>query len=49
MQEDSEDAKIALQRINAPDFKTYTTDKVREWLKKKKCLKLYEKIRHVQN
>jgi RHH-type rel operon transcriptional repressor/antitoxin RelB len=35
MQEDAEDAKIALQRINAPDFKTYTTDEVREWLKKK--------------
>ncbi|WP_218460324.1 ribbon-helix-helix domain-containing protein [Rickettsia sp. TH2014] len=35
IQEVSEDAKIALQRINAPDFKTYTTDEVREWLKKK--------------
>ncbi|HJD55954.1 MAG TPA: hypothetical protein LFW21_04895 [Rickettsia endosymbiont of Pyrocoelia pectoralis] len=35
MQEDMEDAKIALQRVNAPDFKTYTTDEVREWLKKK--------------
>ncbi|CEO17579.1 hypothetical protein RMONA_06100 [Rickettsia monacensis] len=30
MQEDMEDAKIALQRINAPDFKTYTTYEVRE-------------------
>lgn len=35
MQEDMEDTKIALQRINAPDFKTYTTDEVRVWLKKK--------------
>ncbi|HJD58613.1 MAG TPA: hypothetical protein LFV92_05525 [Rickettsia endosymbiont of Ceroptres masudai] len=35
MQEDMEDTKIALQRINAPDFKTYTSDEVREWLKKK--------------
>lgn len=35
IQEDSEDAKIALQRINTPDFKTYTTGEVREWLKKK--------------
>ncbi|QQV75324.1 hypothetical protein H6P87_00877 [Rickettsia tillamookensis] len=36
IQKDLEDAEIALQRINALDFKTYTTDEVREWLKKKK-------------
>ncbi|MCC8467578.1 MAG: hypothetical protein LN589_02520 [Rickettsia endosymbiont of Eriopis connexa] len=35
MQEDMEDTKIALQRINAPDFETYTSDEVRECLKKK--------------